>query len=95
MTCYSVLMRRKPNTPRVPKYTIGQDVYFVRDNEVVSQPVIGVAAVFDRDSRVTAKKPPMFEEFRYTFEIRRELTAFGWVSESRIFPTKEDLLATL
>jgi hypothetical protein len=79
-----------------PKYGIGDTVYVLLGDKVTTETVMGVVATFDSDlRRYDTKKVPKFREFRYFFDMKTSAESYGWIAESRLFTSKEELLAAL
>jgi hypothetical protein len=78
-----------------PKYQIGQTVYYLKDSTVKAEMVLGIFSSFDRDRYYNSTKPAKFLTFLYSFEVSKDVSQYGWIEESKLFITKELLLASL
>ena len=79
------------------KFDVGQDVFFMEDNKVVSKPIDSIN--FQAINKGNVNEPvSLTQRLVYGFRVVTSKGAFlRWdeKDESLIFPTKEALLATL
>lgn len=78
-----------------PKFNIGDAVFYLNDSQIKNSIVVGIFSCFDDDTSWDARKKPKLVQFKYHFQIRTETYAYGWISESKVFATKEELIASL
>ena len=79
-----------------PKYHIGQTLFFVENNEVVSKVCTGIFTEFDFEGSYSdEKKKTKFDGYMYFFGIHKSPYQYDWVDENRLFISKEELLESL
>ena len=67
-----------------PKYQTGEDVYFLENNKLLFLTITGVMV----------EDCPLGEEYiKYGIMYNRNVNE--WISEERLFPTKQDLINSL
>lgn len=67
-----------------PKYNIGDKVWWISSYELVSKTITGIFLLKGPNWRN--------DQIRYTFDYQND---FPDIVESRVFPTKEELIASL
>lgn len=71
-----------------PKYHINDSVFVLAYNKVEQVCVRGIYSIFE-------KRDGPFKEYKYCFESVTEISRYGWVSESDVFPSRQSLLESL
>lgn len=75
---------------KTPKYKIGDTIYRIDNNKVVPQVITGVFTIFK-----TSGELKKVEDFRYCTRISAGMETYGWINESDVFSTKEELIKSL
>ncbi len=78
-----------------PKFEIGEKVFFLSDNQIKEKIVLGIFACFSHEPSYSEKKTPAFEKNVYYFDIKTQPRDYSWISEEKIFSTKEELIGFL
>ena len=68
-----------------PKYEIGQEVWVRTYDFSLFSTIKAIKAIHDR----------LYEDIVRVYDYQYYIDCFGWVEESRIFSTKEELLKSL
>lgn len=76
------------------KFNIGEKVFYLKDNLMKQEIILGIFSCFDGNLGYSNKKVK-FVEFRYFFEMKVDPYQYGWVSEIKLFKTKEKLIESL
>lgn len=85
------LLKRKEEIP-VPKFNIGQKVFFIKDNKMVEQEILGIFRLYDKSKYHDNHQ---FKEYVYSFIKSNEIERYDSVPESRAFETRDQLIDSI
>lgn len=78
------------------KFNIGDEIFYLNEKGTVKKEIItGIFTCFTEDLKWGEKKDPKFKEFMYYTDIKNRPRDYEWISESRLFATKKELIDSL
>ncbi len=78
-----------------PKFNIEDKIFILDDGKVEEHTVLGIFAVHREENNVLNQRKNTFEKFKYCLKPLQTPDNWYWISEERIFKTKEELIASL
>jgi hypothetical protein len=78
------------------KYQIGDKVWIINDNEITGNIITIISGIDFYDNDVTC--PDYQKEYMYAFVLTNRVCYWQdvkWFKESKLFPTKQDLINSL
>lgn len=80
-----------------PKYKIGDEVYYMKDNAITKSVVTGIFFKKEEFDHALYSMPTIVSPatFLYFFSEKLDTYIHKWVREDCIFPTKEELISLL
>ena len=77
-----------------PKYSLGQEVYFIKNDEVQNLPIVGVFRGLDEEGNFIKYGFDLGNGNYGMYDIE-DLNYHDWIFEDNVFLTKEDLIKSL
>lgn len=79
-----------------PKFNIGDTVFFIHESGIVERLILGIFTIFNKNLyEGESIKDAKVLRFEYYTQVQKDVDKYGWKNESKLFSSKEDLIASL